>query len=125
MARVRQVTRTLVSTECEVMTVNTTTQKVASVVLMVTGTYDKDNEKDKKALDKAVRKSFENKKLGDDVVMVSVTSTTPVTMRYKMLEDEFIALAESTIIAIGDEAVEGTVDDTDDDTQEDEEEEEE
>lgn len=116
MARVRQVTRTLVSTECEVMTVNTSTQKVASVVLMVTGTYDKDNEKDKKALDKAVRKAFENKKLGDDVVMVSVTSTTPVTMRYKMLEDEFIALAESTIIAYDGEEVA-----TEEDEEEDEE----
>lgn len=115
MARVRQVTRTLVSTECEVMTVNTSTQKVASVVLMVTGTYDKDDEKDKKALDKAVRKSFENQKLGDDVVMVSVTSTTPVTMRYKMLEDDFIKLADSTIIAIGDEAVEGTEEDEEED----------
>lgn len=115
MARVRQVTRTLVSTECEVMTVNTSTQKVASMVLMVTGTYDKDDEKDKKALDKAVRKSFENQKLGDDVVMVSVISTTPVTMRYKMLEDDFIKLADSTIIAIGDEPVEGIEEDEEED----------
>ncbi len=115
MARVRQVTRTIVSTECEVMTVNTKTQKVESIVIMVSGTYNVEDEKEKKALDKAVKKSFANQKLGDDVVMVSVTSTTPVTMHYRMLEDDFIKLAESTIIAIDGEPVEGAEVDTDED----------
>lgn len=118
MARVRQITRTLESTECEVMTVDTSTQKVASVVITVTGNYDTSNEKEKKAFEKAVKKAFINKKLGDNVVMVSITSTTPLTIRYKMLEDEFIALAESTIIAIDGESV-ATEDDTDEDTDED------
>lgn len=118
MARVRQITRTLESTECEVMTVDTSTQKVASVVITVTGNYDTSNEKEKKAFEKAVKKAFINKKLGDNVVMVSITSTTPLTIRYKMLEDEFIALAEPTIIAIGGEPVEGTEDDADEDTDE-------
>ena len=123
MARVRQITRTLESTECEVMTVDTSTQKVASVVITVTGNYDTSNEKEKKALEKAVKKAFINKKLGDNVVMVSITSSTPLTIRYKMLEDEFIALAESTIIAIDGESV-ATEEDTDEDTDEDTEDEE-
>lgn len=118
MARIRKVTRTIASTECEVMTVNTKTQKVNSVVIMVSGTYNADDEKEKKALDKAVKKSFANQNLGDDVVMVSITSTTPITMHYSMLEDDFIKLAESTILEIDGEKVEDTEDTEDEDEDE-------
>ena len=103
MARVRKVTRTIVSTDAEVMTVNTATQEVGSVVVTVAGTYDLDEEKEGKALDKAVRKSFANLGLDDTVVMVSITDTTPVTKHYEMLEDDFIKLAEVKILASGDD----------------------
>lgn len=103
MARVRKVTRTIVSTDVEVMTVDTATQKIGSVVITIAGTYDRENEKDEKALDKAVRKSFANQKLGDTIVMVSITETTPVTKHYEMLEDDFIKLAECKVVGDGEE----------------------
>ena len=103
MARVRKITRTIVSTDAEVMTVNTATQEVGSVVVTVAGIYDLDEEKEAKVLDKAVRKSFANLGLGDTVVMVSITDTTPVTKHYEMLEDDFIKLAQVKIVASGDD----------------------
>lgn len=101
MARVRKVTRTIVSTDVEVMTVNTATQKIGSVIITIAGTYNREDEKDEKALDKAVRKSFANQKLGDSIVMVSITDTTPVTKHYEMLEDDFIKLAECKVVGDG------------------------
>lgn len=101
MARIRKVTRTIVSTDAEVMTVNTETKEVGSIVVTVAGTYDLDDDKDNKALDKAVRKAFANKGL-DDIVMVSITETTPVIKRYSMLEDTFTSLAECEVLAEGD-----------------------
>ena len=65
--RVRKVTRTIVSTDVEVMTVNTVTKEFGSVVVTVAGTYNMDDEKDAKALEKTVKKSFSNMKLGDAV----------------------------------------------------------
>jgi len=102
--RVRKVTRTIVSTDVEVMTVNTVTKEFGSVVVTVAGTYNMDDEKDAKALEKTVKKSFANMKLGDAVVMVSIEDTTPVTKHYEMLEDEFIKLAECKVLAQGETA---------------------
>lgn len=98
MARVRKVTRTIVSTDAEVKTINTATDEISSVVITVAGTYNLEDEKEAKALDKAVRKSFANAKLGDTVVMVAITSTENVTKHYEMLEDDFIKLAECKIV---------------------------
>ena len=75
MARIRKVTRTIVSTDVEVQTINTATDVIGSVVITVAGTYNVDDEKEAKALDKAVRKSFANQKLGDEIVMVSIMDT--------------------------------------------------
>lgn len=106
MARVRKVTRTIISTDVEVMTANTVTQEFGSVVVTIAGTYNMEDEKDAKALEKATRKSFANLGLDDGVVMVSITDTTPVTKHYTMLEDDFIKLAECKVLAQGE-----TVDD--------------
>lgn len=101
MARVRKVTRTIISTDVEVMTANTNTQEFGSVVVTIAGTYNMEDEKDAKALEKATRKSFANLGLDDGVVMVSITDTTPVTKHYTMLEDDFIKLAECKVLAQG------------------------
>lgn len=118
MARIRKVTRTIVSTDVEVMTANPVTQEFGSVVVTIAGTYDVNNEKDAKALDKATRKSFANLGLAEGTVMVSITGTTPVTKHYEMLEDDFIKLAECKVIAQG-ELVEGDEDTEDEDGEED------
>ena len=101
MARVRKVTRTIVSTDVEVMTVNTATQEIGSVLVTVAGTYNREDEKEAKALDKAVRKSFANLGFEDVVVFVSITDAHPVTKHYTMLEDDFIKLAECKVLAEG------------------------
>lgn len=101
--RTRKVTRTIISTDCEVMTANTSTQEFGSVVITVAGTYDLQDEKSKKALEKAVKKSFANQGLGADVVMLSIQSTTPVKKHYTMLEDDFIKLAECKVLAQGED----------------------
>lgn len=98
MARVRKVTRTIISTDAEVKTINTATDEIKSVVITVAGTYNLEDEKDSKALDKAVRKSFANANLGEGVVMVAITGTSNVTKHYEMLEDDFIKLAECKIV---------------------------
>lgn len=97
MARVRKVTRTIVSTDVEVMTANPQTKEFASVVVPVAGTYEDPSDK---ALDKAVRKAFANLGLGD-TVMVSITGLTPCTKHYTMLEDDFIKLAECKVLSVG------------------------
>lgn len=101
--RVRKVTRTIVSTDVEVMTVNTATKEFGSVVVTIAGTYDTEDEKDAKALEKSVKKSFANLGLDDAVVMVSIEDTTPVTKHYEMLEDDFIKLAECKVVASGED----------------------
>ena len=101
MARIRKVTRTIVSTDVEVMTANPVTQEFGSVVVTIAGTYNMEDEKDAKALDKATRKSFANLGLAEGTVMVSITGTTPVTKHYEMLEDDFIKLAKCDVVAQG------------------------
>ncbi len=103
MARVRKVTRTIVSTDAEVMTVNTATQEIGSIVVTVAGTYNREDEKDAKALDKAVRKAFATMGLDNTVVMVSITDTHNVTKHYEMLEQDFIKLAECKVLAEGED----------------------
>lgn len=106
MARVRKVTRSIISTDVEVMTANTVTQEFGSVVVTIAGTYNMEDEKDAKSLEKATRKSFANLGFDEGVVMVSIQNTTPVTKHYTMLEDDFIKLAECKVLAQG-EAVDG------------------
>lgn len=105
MARTRYINRTLVSTDAEVMTVNPATKEVGSVVITITGTY---TDIEDKALDKAVRKAFNEG--GYDSKFVSITSITPVTKAYRMLESEFIKLAECSVLEQG-----ATVDEEDED----------
>ena len=101
MARIRKVTRTIVSSDVEVTTLNTATREVGSVVITIAGTYNLDNEKDYKVLDKATRKSFINQNLGENVKYVDIENVTPVTKHYTMLEDDFIKLAECKVLAQG------------------------
>ena len=109
--RTRYINRTIVSTDVEVMTANPTTKELDSVVVTVSGTYTDPTDK---ALDKAVRKAFSE--AGHDTVFVTVTSLTPVTKAYRMLESQFIQLSECTVIS-SDEAVD-SVDEVEDDEDE-------
>ena len=102
--RTRYINRTIVSTDVEVMTVNPATKEVGSVVVTVSGTYSDPTDK---TLDKVVRKAFNE--AGHDTVFVSVTALTPVTKAYRMLESQFIQLAECSVIDS-----EGAVDDVED-----------
>ena len=109
--RTRYINRTIVSTDVEVMTANPSTKELGSVVVTVSGTYTDPTDK---ALDKAVRKAFSE--AGHDTVFVTVTSLTPVTKAYRMLESQFIQLAKCTVID-SDGAVD-SVDDVEDDEDE-------
>ena len=111
MARVRKVTRTILSTEAEVLTLNTQTKEVGSVLVSVGGTFDREDEKQQKALDKAVRKAFASMNLGAEVVMASITDVHVSTKKYSMLESQFVAMAEC-------EVVEGEVTEDDDEEEE-------
>lgn len=116
--RTRKVTRTIISTDCEVMTANTSTQEFGSIVITVAGTYDLEDEKSKMALEKAVKKSFVNQGLGADVVMLSIQATTPVKKHYTMLEDDFIKLAECEVLAQGEDVNEDEDEDEDEEDEE-------
>lgn len=94
MARTRYVTRTLLGTEAEVMTVNTATKEVGSVVVSVQGKYEDTADK---ALVKAVKKGFDALEL-ENTVFASITAIHTVTKRYKMLESQFMTLAESEVV---------------------------
>ena len=123
MARIRKVTRTIVSTDVEVMTANPVTQEFGSVVVTIAGTYNMEDEKDAKALDKATRKSFANLGLAEGTVMVSITGTTSVTKHYEMLEDDFIKLAKCDVVAQGELVEDGEHIEDEDEEDEDEEDE--
>ena len=94
MARTRYVHRTILSTEAEVMTVNTATKEVGSVVVPVQGKYEST---DDAHLVKAVKKGFDALHL-ENTVFASITAIHTVTKLYKMLESQFMALAESEIV---------------------------
>lgn len=110
MARTRYVHRTIIGTEAEVMTVNTETKEVGSVVIAVAGNYT--DTKDK-ALDKVVSKGFEALAI-PNTEKVTITAVHPVTKEYRMLESLFMSLAESRVID-GDEVGEWTSGDEDED----------
>ena len=94
MARTRYVHRTILSTEAEVMTVNTATKEVGSVVVPVQGKYEST---DDAQLVKAVKKGFDALNL-ENTVFASITAINTVTREYRMLESQFMALAESKIV---------------------------
>ena len=91
MARTRYVTRTLMSTEAEVKTLNTETDEVGSVVVCVQGEYQLGD----KALEKAVKKVFEARNL-EDTVFCKITAVTTAVKQYRMLESLFMSMAEVT-----------------------------
>lgn len=94
MARTRYVHRTIVSTEAEVKTLNVATDEIGSIVIPVQGTYE---DKADKKLVKAVKKGFDSLNLGD-VTYVTITAINPVVKEYRMLESQFMALAEATVV---------------------------
>lgn len=91
MARTRYVHRTIKGTEVEVMTVNPSTKEIGSVAISVQGTYEDVNK-----LDKEVRKAFDSLNL--DTKYVSITDSHVVTKEYRMLESQFMTLAEAKIV---------------------------
>ena len=106
MARTRYITRTIVTTECEVSYVIPAEQKFASVVVPVQGNYSKED----KTLDKLVRKAFAT--LIPDGVFVSIQSASTSTKVYRMLELEFMKLA--TVDGEGAEEIEADEEDEED-----------
>ena len=111
MARTRYVHRTILSTEAEVMTIDLKTKETASVVIAVQGKYEDPTDA---KLEKEVKKCFD--KLGRTDKFVAITDVHVVTKEYKMLESQFMTLAESKI-------VDGTGAENDEDEEEDDEEE--
>lgn len=91
MARTRYVNRTILSTEAEVKTLNIETDEIGSVVVPVQGEY---TDRKDKALVKAVKKGFEALNLGEDIEFVAITDLHTKTQLYRMLESQFMALAE-------------------------------
>lgn len=112
MARTRYVHRTIVGTEAEVMTVNTSTKEVGSQLVSVQGSYE---DTKNKSLVKAVTKGFEALNL-KDTEMVTITAVHPVTKEYRMLESLFMSLAESRAVD-GDEKGEWETGDEDEDAE--------
>lgn len=94
MARTRYIHRTILGTEAEVMTVNTETKEVGSVLITVQGNYE--DSKDK-SLVKAVTTGFEALSI-PDTEMVTITDIHPVSKEYRMLESLFMSLAESRTV---------------------------
>ena len=113
MARTRYIHRTIMGTEAEVMTVNTSSKEVGSVLVTVQGNYT--DTKDK-TLVKAVTKGFEALSI-EDTEMVTITAVHPVSKEYRMLESLFMTLAESRTID-GDEVGEWTSGDEEEDDEE-------
>lgn len=85
MARQAMVTRTITTTEVDVMAVNTVSGETFTVNLTLPRTYKDDN-----AVLKKVQSLFDN----DDVKHVHVISTTENETLYGMPEEEFIAHAQ-------------------------------
>lgn len=93
MARTRYVHRTILSTEAEVLTMNVQTKETASVLISVQGKHEDPSDK---KLEKEVKKCFDA--LNRDDVFVAITSVNVVTKEYKMLESQFMTLAESKVV---------------------------
>ena len=91
MARTRYIHRTIKGTEAEVMTVNLSTKEIASVLVSVQGIYE-----DASRLEKEVKKAYDSLNL--DAKFVSITDSHVVTKEYRMLESQFMSLAESEVV---------------------------
>ena len=86
MARTRMVTRTIIGTQCEVMTVNIKTAETGTATVMLGAKY-----KDEKKLFKAVEAVLVT---NPDVKPVHVISSKEVNKCFGMLETEFLKLAK-------------------------------
>lgn len=96
MARTRYVHRTILSTEAEVKTMNLETDEIKSVLVSVQGKYD-----DPKKLEKEVKKAYEAMKLPE--AFVGIKDSHVATKEYRMLESQFMALAETSVVGEGEE----------------------
>ena len=85
MARKRVVSRTILGTKAEVMTVNTVSQKIENVSYLISGTFE-DDEK----LLKALKKGNET----DTIKLVQVVTKEPHNELLAMLEEDFIKMAK-------------------------------
>lgn len=85
MARERMVTRTVILTVAEVMTVNTTTAEVQITTFEIGGGLSAD-----KDILKAVKKAHET----DDLKIVKLNEVTTREVLYGMPESDFIRLAK-------------------------------
>ena len=85
MAREKMVTRTMQTTEVEVLCLDLETQLPFTQKLTLTGTF-----KDNKQLMKAVTKQVDK----DNKKAVHVTSTKEIETLYGMLEDDFVKNAK-------------------------------
>ena len=92
MATTRYVTRTLVTTDCEVSYVLPKTKKFKSIVVSVQGTYD-----DKK-LERVIRKRFSE--LVPEGVFIGITSTKHFKRIYRMVEAEFMSLVSDDAVIV-------------------------
>lgn len=84
MARERMVTRTVMVTEVEVMTLNITTAEVQILTYEMSGLYTEQN-----ALLKALKKQYET----DEVKCVAIQSINEKELLYGMKEIDFIRQA--------------------------------
>ena len=85
MARKPMVTRTITSTEVTLMCVNTETQSIEDVVIILPRTY-----KDKKHILRTVKKEWTN----DNLIVADVKSYEEHTQLYGMPEEDFVKLAQ-------------------------------
>ena len=106
MARQRMVTRTIIGTQAEVMTVNIKTAETGTATVMLGAKY-----KDDKKLFKAVENVLSS---NPDVKPVHVISSKEVNKCFGMLETEFLKLAKE----LDPETRKALADDTEADTAE-------
>lgn len=85
MARLPMVTRTIVTTDCTTVLMNTESNEVFENVLSLPRTYKDDN-----AVLKALKKTYET----DTIKVVYVKETTTVETLYGIPETEFIKIAK-------------------------------
>ncbi len=91
MARIKMVTRTIKSTECEVLCLNTETAEACNVSISLGGEYTNDKEI-MKAINKRIAQGVI--KLDEGVVPVKVVHTTIKEALYGMPEEDFVKNAQ-------------------------------
>lgn len=84
MAREKMITRTMITTEVEVMAVNIKTATVSTETYKLVGAYDND-----KDIMKYLEKNFGR----DTIKFVSVTDKHEIEQLYGMTESDFITMA--------------------------------